>query len=545
MAFSTPTENDQQPNHEQQAGRKADGTTTWRSIVWDSWDKPPEVSICDSISEESHFLIEIISKQERRLILKLDLTLLTFGCLGTFIKYLDRFNLTSAFVSGMKEDMELYGNEMNYADTAYAVANIISLWPCILLLTRTNPRWYIPALEIGWTVITFCQSAMTKPIHMYVLRAILGVFETGHFASVMYLCGAWYKKDEMARRMAIINMTTAIGPMFSSYLQSAAYDGLNGVHGRAGWRWLFIIDGVISLGVILPQFLLMPDVPARQKPDRLFTAKEIEMARDRNPKEGRVKQGAFTLQQVKRWFLTIDIWLLWTISFCNLVCQKPSLSMSYWLKAWNTIKPGSYTVAQINNYVTPIQAITVALALPMAWASDTILGGRRWPILVIGSSSAAVVFLTLGSTPVFPENRAGRWTLYYLTGFCQASSAMFWAWTQDTLIGDPATRAFAGAGLNVWAYVADATIPLGLFKTVDQPGVVVGNYGAAGFALLHSLSALTLAYLQHRRRKQSPGETLEESEENQVLEGEVYPKLSSYCLLIEPSKDLNCSRGGT
>lgn len=137
----------------------------------------------------------------------------------------------------------------------------------------------------------------------------------------------------------------------------------------------------------------------------------------------------------------------------------------------------------------------------MAWASDTVFGGRRWPLLVLGSSLSAIVFLTLASTPVFPENRAGRWTLYYLTGLTQAGSSMFWAWTQDTLSGDPATRVFASAGLNVWAYVGNATISLGLFKTVDQPGVVAGNYGAAGFALLQSFTSMTLAYIQHLRRK--------------------------------------------
>lgn len=77
--------------------------TTWRQYFWDSWDKSPE---------------------EQRLIFKLDFTLLTFGCLGTFIKYLDRSNIDSAFVSGMKEDLSLYGNELNYANTAYSIANV-------------------------------------------------------------------------------------------------------------------------------------------------------------------------------------------------------------------------------------------------------------------------------------------------------------------------------------------------------------------------------------------------------------------------------------
>ncbi|CAH0027643.1 unnamed protein product [Clonostachys rhizophaga] len=442
--------------------------STWRGYIWDSWDRTPE---------------------ERKLVLKMDLTLMTFGCLGTFIKYLDKSNLQSAFVSGMKEDLSLYGN-------------IIALWPSNLILTRVNPRWFIPFLELGWTVITFLQAVMTKPSH------ICG-----------QLSGAWYQKRELARRLAIINITTAIGPMFSSYLQAAAYTGLNGVHGKAGWQWLFIIDGVISLGIIIPQFLFYPDVPARQKPDLVFTERRIELARNRNPKEGRVKQGAFTLAQVKRWFLTLDIWLLWIISFANAVVDQPMNSMAFWLKEWNKIKPGSYTVPQINNYTTPIQGVTVVITLLRAWSSDTWLRGRRWPMLVVGSTVAAIVDPTLASTSVFPGNRAGRWFLYYLTGFCQASNSMFWAWTQDTLVGDPATRAFASAGLNVWASLSHAVIPLAIFQIVDQPAVVAGNYGSAGFAILHSLTSLGLAYLQHTRSTKVVTEDDESEETEETSEG--------------------------
>lgn len=173
-----------------------------------------------------------------------------------------------------------------------------------------------------------------------------------------------------------------------------------------------------------------------------------------------------------------------------------------------------------DNYTTPIQAVIVILTILMAWSSDTFLQGRRWPVLVFASTSAAIIFLSLARTPVFPTHRAGRLILYYLSGFCQASSSLFWAWTQDTLSGDPATRAFASGGLNVWAYVADATIPLGIFQTVDQPGVVAGNYGAAGFAILHPLTALTLGYVQHTR-KQKQVDTDEHSNDNNTFDGQI------------------------
>lgn len=64
---------------------------SWRSYLWDTFDK---------------------SREERRFLFKLDAALLTFASLGYFIKYLDQINVNNAFVSGMKEDLGLYGNQV-------------------------------------------------------------------------------------------------------------------------------------------------------------------------------------------------------------------------------------------------------------------------------------------------------------------------------------------------------------------------------------------------------------------------------------------------
>ncbi|EXJ78914.1 hypothetical protein A1O3_08414 [Capronia epimyces CBS 606.96] len=453
---------------------------TWKNYFWDSWDKSPE---------------------ERRLIFKADSTLLAFACLGTFVKYLDRSNINNAFVSGMKEEMSLYGNELIHANSYYYIGGLIGLWPINLLLTRTNPRYLIPSLELGWTLATFGQAKMTTADHMYALRALVGLFEYGHFSAVMYLCGAWYQKAELGRRMGLINAATAIGPMISAYLQAAAYNGLDGKGAMSGWRWLFIVDGIISIGVLLPQFFVLPDVPSRQKKDWIFTEQDIELARDRNPIEGRIKQGRFTLFQIKRWLVTPEIWLLWIISFSSSVGFYPSNSMSFWFKAWNSIKPGSYTVGQINAYTTPIYAMDLLQMLLFGWLSDTLFRGRRWPSLLIGCSINLLVVILLAATPVFPKHRAFRFFLYTQTSWGTAASTMFWAWTNEILKGDPATRAFAGAGLNIWAGIAVSTIPLGVFQTVQQPAVTAGNWTAAGFLILEILATSALAYWSHRKHK--------------------------------------------
>lgn len=69
-----------------------------------------------------------------------------------------------------------------------------------------------------------------------------------------------------------------------------------------------------------------------------------------------------------------------------------------------------------------------------------------------------------------------------------------------TSAGDPGTRAFASAGLNVWAWVFIATVPLAVFKTTDQPAVVSGNFTAAGFCFILAITAVLLAWLEKSKQ---------------------------------------------
>ncbi|KAL1595462.1 hypothetical protein SLS59_008395 [Nothophoma quercina] len=58
-------------------------------------------------------------KEERAFVWKLDLWFLTIGFLGYMFKYIDQTNISNAYVSGMKEDLKLYGNELNYFTTFF------------------------------------------------------------------------------------------------------------------------------------------------------------------------------------------------------------------------------------------------------------------------------------------------------------------------------------------------------------------------------------------------------------------------------------------
>lgn len=128
---------------------------------------------------------------ERDLVRRLDIFLMTFGCVSQVIKYLDQTNISSAYVSGMKEDLNLYGNELNYFTTWFSVSYCIMLIPSQVIMTWVRPSWWLPGLEIGWGIITGLIAICHNANQVYVLRVFLGLFESSAWPGMMTLFSKW------------------------------------------------------------------------------------------------------------------------------------------------------------------------------------------------------------------------------------------------------------------------------------------------------------------------------------------------------------------
>ncbi|GKT96482.1 major facilitator superfamily transporter [Colletotrichum tofieldiae] len=106
------------------------------------------------------------SPEERAFIQKLDIFLITMLSLGYFIKNLDQTNISNAFVSGMKEDLQMNGNEINLIDTAWTVGYVVGQIPSQIVLTKVRPSIWVPSCELLWTVLTFCLAAAKTSNHI-------------------------------------------------------------------------------------------------------------------------------------------------------------------------------------------------------------------------------------------------------------------------------------------------------------------------------------------------------------------------------------------
>ncbi|EGR44881.1 uncharacterized protein TRIREDRAFT_69563 [Trichoderma reesei QM6a] len=442
----------------------------WISYIWDTLDKSPE---------------------ERRFLFKLDAVLLTFASLGYFIKYLDQVNINNAFVSGMKEDLNLFGNQLNYMQTCWTVGYVIGQIPSNVLLTRIRPSIWIPSCEATWAVLTILMVKCNNAQQIYVLRFFIGLAESTFYPGMQYIIGSWYRKDELAKRSCIFHTSGAIGSMFSGYLMAAVYH-LGGRDGFKGWQWLFIINTVISLPIALAGYFMIPDVPEITRA-WYFTKEDIALSQMRMELEGRANRAPFTKAKLKKIFSSWHIYLLSLLYIFfnngNGAASQPAFSL--WLKQQG------YSVTDINTHPTITIAITVITTLAYAWTSDSIFRGERWPPIVFAGIISIIVnvSLTVWNIPL-----GWKWACFFLAGFGGGVSGLTFAWAHEICSDDNEERAVVTGSMNQMAYVIQAWLPLLIWQQVEAPEYPKGYPTSIGIAVGMIIMCFWIKYA-HRREK--------------------------------------------
>lgn len=124
------------------------------------------------------------------------------------------------------------------------------------------------------------------------------------------MLGSWYTPREIGKRSMIFWLAGSVGNMFSGFLQAAAYKNLSGVHGHAGWRWLFIIDGIITIPLALLGYIFFPNLPQDGKKTWWTTEKEHVLAGERMRAVGRAGKQPWTKAKAKSILLSWHTYLL-------------------------------------------------------------------------------------------------------------------------------------------------------------------------------------------------------------------------------------------
>lgn len=261
------------------------------------------------------------------------------------------------------------------------------LFPSCIIVSHLGPSKWLPACELLWGVCTCCLSVVTKSEQVYGLRFLIGFFEGTAWPGYFTLISQWYLPHEVALRMSLYNMAQPVGAMLSGAMQGALSTNFDGLHGRAGWRWAFIINGVCTIAIAIAGFFLLPGYPDRPNPLSRFylTPRNIEIAQARGRRVNRKPQVGITVKSFLRCF---SYWQLWAIAVAwpfggN---WQPTNYFNLWLKSLkNPDGSKRYSTAMLNYLPIAGQAETLVTQVLFNGLSDYF--GARLPFLLIHSVS--------------------------------------------------------------------------------------------------------------------------------------------------------------
>ncbi|KAH8807438.1 retrograde regulation protein 2 [Xylogone sp. PMI_703] len=185
-------------------------------------------------------------RREAILVRKLDLFIAPVMMLLMLISYLDRGNIGFAATQGMIEDIHLKGTNLNTAVSVFYIFYILAEFPSSILVKRLQFNRVIPAITFCWGIVCMCTGFVQGFPSLIVTRILLGFFEGCLFPSMtLFLCN-WYKREELGIRVAYLFIASALSGAFGGLLAWAILH-MDGVAGKPGWRWLYILEGIITI----------------------------------------------------------------------------------------------------------------------------------------------------------------------------------------------------------------------------------------------------------------------------------------------------------
>ncbi|EAT76740.2 hypothetical protein SNOG_15902 [Parastagonospora nodorum SN15] len=362
---------------------------------------------------------------------------------------------------GMKEDLNLYGNERNWLGTWFSLGVMVGSVPAQMSQLRfVRPSILIPSCEIIWSMLVLSMGFAKNIKTMYALRFFIGLFEACAFPGYIAMLGSWYGPKELTKRLAILLQVESIASMFSGYLQAGLYTSMNGRHGIAGWRWLFIMDAIISIPIAIWGFFGLPDQPHNTRAF-YFSADHIKYGIERIEKFGRREQTKLSRKDLKRVYFGWEIWVF--------------------------VVP--YTVVKTNYLPTGGSALNIVFSFICGVIADA-TGQNYWMIVAI----QLLMILCNIILSVWDVPKSALMFSYYVSYAGSAATPILVSWATQLTAGDASLRQLVGG------YSKRGIICLG------PVGTIYGYQILILFGGLAIISVTLMKYMYWRKEKKQDGE---------------------------------------
>ncbi|KAM3534524.1 hypothetical protein MY4038_002212 [Beauveria bassiana] len=362
-----------------------------------SLEKDPSALDDSSHVEADGTCIETIdARSERKLLLKLDLYFVPIIMLVYLTCFLDRSNIGNVKVAGMPEDIGASPKQFSTAVSIFYATYVAFEPPWSVMMKWLTPRILLTSLCVVWSLCTVLTGFIHNVAGLYAVRLVLGACEAGLFPALNLYLTMVYKRQEQAIRVSYLFVCTAIAGAFGGLLAYCLLK-MDGVAGLAGWRWVYIIEGIFSILVAPLIWFGLPNDPSKayfltDEEKRIMKVRAFQRAQYMGSED-------FSWEEIRIGLKDPKLYMSGAIQFCQDIL----------LYGFSTFLPSiivsmGYSVIQAQYLSIPVYIFGGLAFLAAAFISDRycIRGPLLWLtnvpgivgyVLIICSSSNGVKFL--------------------------------------------------------------------------------------------------------------------------------------------------------
>ncbi|KAI1092206.1 MFS general substrate transporter [Rostrohypoxylon terebratum] len=361
------------------------------------------------------------------------------------LNYLDRNNIAAARLKGLQSDLNLDDTQYSTCLSILYVGYILMQVPSNMFTNKIQrPSLYLSCAMLLWGLISTLTGNTNNFTDMVLVRFFLGFVEAAFLPGALLIQSKWYTRRELTTRNAILFCGNIISNAFSALVGAGVLSNMQGVLGHAAWRWLFWIEGGITMFIAIIAAFVLPDLPHNS---RGFTEEERQVAQLRMMEDvGEAdvdgeNQGVFDglIMAVK----DIKIYVM-MLTFTAYVV---GLSFNAFFPTLTGTLGFDYVGTLLMS--SPPWAFSCIVSLINAWHADR-TQEKFWHITgpIIGGMVGFVISMST-------LNVAARYVALFLQASSYAGFIVFYSWISSSFPRPPAKRAVAIALINAFSQLGN------------------------------------------------------------------------------------------
>ncbi|KAJ4987668.1 major facilitator superfamily transporter [Stagonosporopsis vannaccii] len=425
--------------------------------------------------------------REIALVKKLDLWIMPMLFFMYFLNYLDRNAIALARLNDLEEDLNLTPVQYQTCVSILFVGYILGGVPSNMFLTRTKPSRYMAIMMVIWATVSAVTALAKDFTGLLLTRFFLGATEAPFYPGAVYIISSFYTRKEIATRIAILYTGNIAATAFAGLIAAGVFHGMDDLAGIAGWKWLFILQGLITAVIGVAGWFVLPNYPLDTwwltQEERQLAYNRIELDITDNKGEASVWAG------LRQALSDPMVWLFALMAHLHLAAN-----------GFKNFFPTVVKTLGFNTTITlvltcPPYLIAGFITIAVSWSSGK-FNERTWHI-TISKAVASVGFIAAFAT----LNLAGRYiAMVIFTIGTYGVNSLILGWCAS-VCGQTKEKKAAAVSIVTTIMVSSFIWTPYLWNPADEPRYTPALASSAGFSMATAACAWVAKLVMVRRNR--------------------------------------------